>query len=136
MFFSKKLILLFNKLLTYIPHLKKISKKIHKEILKNKNKTNHKLREGIGKTYNQKFTICILKSRKSIRKGQKAHRKLAKDVNSYFTVKNTQTVNKYLKKFTIALATKDRQIKTSVSCNFISIRPAKLKNLAMLNNMK
>lgn len=126
--------MLFNKLLTYIPHPKKISKKIHKEILKNK--TNHKLREGIGKIYNQKFTICILKSRKSIRKGQKAHRKLAKDVNSYFTVKNTQTVNKYLKKFTIALATKDRQIKTSVSCNFISIRPAKLKNLAMLSNMK
>lgn len=135
MFFSKKLILLFNKLLTYIPHPKKISKIFHKEILKNKT-TNHKLREGIGKIYNQKFTICIFKSRKSIRKGQKAHRKLAKDVNSYFTVKNTQTVNKYLKKFTIALATKDRQIKTSVSCNFISIRPAKLKNLAMLSNMK
>lgn len=49
-----------------------------------------------------------------INKGQITHRKRAKDRNRYFTVKNTQMVNKYFKRFTIALATNERQIKASM----------------------
>lgn len=48
-------------------------------------------------------------------------------MDRYFTIKNTQMVTKYFKRFTIALATNEGQIKASMWCNFISIRPAKIK---------
>lgn len=35
-------------------------------------------------------------------------------MDRYFTIKNTQMVTKYFKRFTIALATNERQIKASM----------------------
>lgn len=41
-------------------------------------------------------------------------KKWPKDINRYFTVKNTKMVNKNVKRFTRALATNEKQIKAQI----------------------
>lgn len=63
-------------------------------------------------------------------------KKWPKDINRYFTVKNTKMVNKNVKRFTRALATNEKQIKAQFDVILSPLEQQKLKSLTILNNIK